>query len=281
MFLPKNSANENILKAVSILGFLALGAGFCLLIHSFFMLAPSNRFTHPIHHTISKILIIISSTALLASLFPLLLLPSPYNLLIPIVLAAVLLTLYIHLYISFKTNDKETEKDKTQYEKKMKDEIPLLSELSQGVVSLSSSGLIGLLFGIHTNASNHAHHPVVSASVFLSFTSFIISICLMFLCQMRLMHLSSSTIKVFLRGGAGLCKFLLVLLAFSALAIAFTFLKWYTVLVSIPVLIVFAVWLIKLCATHNIQDTLEEDDLKLAYTKGNKVRTLLIFMDHH
>ncbi|XP_078175275.1 uncharacterized protein LOC144568729 isoform X3 [Carex rostrata] len=90
MFFPKNSANENILKAISILGFLVIITAFCLLIHTSFMLARSNTFPRAIHETISKGLLIISCMALLSSLIPLLMqLPSPYNLLIPIVLAVV------------------------------------------------------------------------------------------------------------------------------------------------------------------------------------------------
>lgn len=233
-----------------------------------------------------------SCASLVLASFPLSLLPKPYNLLIPIILAAVLLTLGAHLYLRSKTDDKKTEKDQSEKEEQMK-EITRVSELSQVVVSLSSSGLIGLLFGIHKNALNHAHHPVVTATVFLTFTSFIFSIFLMFLCQMRLMHLSSSTREKFLRIGLGLCKFLLVLLAFSALAISYTFLKVYTVMVFVPILIVYVVWLsIGLCkrVSDNIQDKLAEEDptlkkkklkeeeLKLAYTKGNKViRMLLTF----
>ncbi|XP_078175229.1 uncharacterized protein LOC144568729 isoform X1 [Carex rostrata] len=176
-------------------------------------------------------------------------------------------------------------------------EIQRLSELNQALVSLSAGGLIGILFGIQKNASNHAHHPLVSASVLLLLASFLLSVCLMHLCQMRLIHLSPNTRKNFLRVGEGLCKFLVVMLALSAIAIAFMFLKWYTVMVFIPVLIVCAVWIIESCTMdlHKIRDASEEEDLsikkkkdedlsikkkeeeedlKLTYTKANKVTSI-------
>jgi hypothetical protein len=274
MFLPRYSVDRRILSAIAVLGFWALISGFCLMIHTFFMLAPSNRYTHSNHHTISKVLTVMSYTALVLASLPLSLLPKPYNLLIPIVLVAVLLTLGAHLYLRSKTNDEKTdEKDQSKVDQ---EEITRLSELSQVVMSLSSGGLIGLFFGIHKNASNHALHPVVFASVFLTFTSFIFGTSLMFLSQKRLMRLSSSTRKIFLNIGVGLCTLLLVLLAFVALLIAYTFLQVYTVMVLIPALIVCVIWVsIKFCTA--IQDNLGEDEIKLSYTLGNKVRMLLMF----
>ncbi|XP_078167181.1 uncharacterized protein LOC144561947 [Carex rostrata] len=275
--LPKNSVNEYIRKAISIFGSLALVAGFFLWIHTLFMLPPSNTFTHPIHHIISKGLIIFSYTALVTSLIPLSLLPSPYNLLISIILAAILLTLGVYWFLISKTNDKKIEKDQTQHEEQMK-EIGRLSELSQVVVSLSIGGGLGLLIGMHINASNHAHHPLVLASLLLIFTAFLPSIFLWPFCEMGLiMNFSSSTRKKFLRIGVGLCKFLLVLLAVAAFAIAFTFLKWYTVMIFTPVLIFYAIWQsIELCTRdiHNIQDTFREEELKLAYTNAKQVTSL-------
>jgi Ca2+/Na+ antiporter len=279
MFLPKNSVDRNILSAIAILGFGALISGFALMIHSFIMLAPSNSCTGRIHHIISKVLAIMSWTALGLTSIPLSLLSKPYNVLLPIVLSVVLLTLGAYLYLRSKTNDKKTDdKDLSEYEEHRK-EITRLSELSQLVMSLSSGGLIGLFFGIQKNASNHARHPVVFATVLLTFTSFIFSISVMFLSQKPLMHLRSSSRKFFLRIGVGLCTFLLVLLALAALLIAYTFLKVYTVIVVIPALLVYVVWqFIKSCTDNpeNIQGNLEEEEIKTVYTMGNKVRMLLI-----
>ncbi|KAJ1703883.1 hypothetical protein LUZ63_003662 [Rhynchospora breviuscula] len=280
MFLPKNSANNHILAAIAILGSLTLVFGFCLLMHTLFMLASRN--IHAIHDPISKCLIISTWSALiLAAVAPLSLFPKPYNFLVPIIFVAVLLTLGAHLYLKKKSNDKKPE-NQTENEEHT-NEIARLNELSKAVVISSVGGLVGLLFGIHKNALNHAVDPVVLVLVFLTFTSFIFGISLMLLCQMGLMHLCSSSRKNFLKIGVGLCMFLLVLLLFAAVVISCTFLKWYTVMIFIPVLIAYGVWQYSIVLstrdmTHNNQESIQEkqksiqeEQFKLAYTNANMV----------
>ncbi|KAJ4748342.1 Low-affinity cation transporter [Rhynchospora pubera] len=275
LFLPKNPAKIHHLRAIAALGFLTLSSGFGLMIYTFVMLAQRNTLPHQIHQTISRSFYIASWAALiLASAVPLSLLPNPYSLLIPIMLGAILLALGVHLFLRTNSSDKKIVKDKTD-EEHVK-EITRLSDLSQAVVSLSLGGLIGLLFGIDKTDSK-ASHRVVLVTFCLTFTSFIFGIFLMPLCQMGVMHLNPSTRKHFLTIGVELCKFLLILLAFAALAISVTFLKWYTFLVCTPVVIVYGVWQSIYLSTRDPQDnqdSMHEEEFKLAYTKANKVTSV-------
>ncbi|KAJ3708368.1 hypothetical protein LUZ61_012073 [Rhynchospora tenuis] len=276
LFVPENPAKSRLLRAIAALCFLALCSGFSLMIHTIFMLDKRNTLPHQVQHeTISKSLNIASWAALvLALVVPLSLLPNPYNLLILIVLGAVFLTLGIHLYLRTNNSDKKFVKDQTD-EEHMK-EITRLSDLCQAIVSLSLGGLIGLLFGI-VKTDSKASHPVVLVTFCLTFISFIFSIFLMPFCQMGLMHLNPNTRKNFLTIGVELCKFLLILLAFAGLAIAVTFLKWYTFMVCIPVVIVYGVWQSIYLSTRDPQDNqdiIHEEEFKLAYTKANKVTSI-------
>lgn len=279
--LPTDSLKKLPLVSLAMLASFTLISGLCLLIHTIiFMLEPGNTITRPIHQTISKVFIIMScASLLLSSLTPLCLLPQPYNLLILVMLVPISVTIGVPLYLGTKTFDKKREEDQIEYEEHKK-EIPRVFDLIQANLSLSTGGLFGLLFDAHQNASNLGHHPVVLVIIFLILTSFIVSTILMFICQMRLLHLSSTARENFLRIAAGFSKFLLFLLAITTLCVAFTFLKLYVVTVFLPVSIVYVVWHYIASCTRDHQQhqhILEEEDLKLTYTKAKEVKVFLNF----
>ncbi|KAJ3679344.1 hypothetical protein LUZ60_017355 [Juncus effusus] len=241
------------------------------------MLATKSVLITQIHRTTSKVLVLISITSLIiTSVTPVTLLPKPYYIL-PIIMVPVLVTLGFYFYLGTQTNnEEETDETRVCFIEHV-NALTRLSELNQGLASLSSSGLIGILFGSWTDALNHAHHPYAKASVICMFLSFICSLLLMLLCQVRVDGLTSKAKVNLIRTIKAFCVFLFVMIALAALAVSSYFLNGFIVAVLLPVLLAGIVcFCVEFCTPANDHDRRDYPEVKLKsiFTTASKVTTL-------